>query len=323
VIASASEETNLSPVLSEEIRSGEQLRMARKVRGLNLTEVAASLRLRVDTVQAMEEGNWDLLPGKAFVLGYLRSYCKLLDLPPDSLRTQVLEEWQPAVPALMLHTNSRQINSSHWAIRSVTYLLIVLLSILVVMAWQGNIPFFSRDTVTKALAEQEKIVSTKSGTSFLTESERDNFKAGEGKIIPQSLNSTPIVLPEREPELPLAEEASIEELPKISPPAGEAITSEKSLAAKGQGQNAPISDQLLLHLSGDSWVDISDSTGKQLVYKLLKVGTTVELIGIAPFRVIVGNALAAKMEFNDQPLDLMSHTRGNVARLTIGSSSNR
>jgi cytoskeleton protein RodZ len=75
-------------------------------------------------------------------------------------------------------------------------------------------------------------------------------------------------------------------------------------------------------LNGNSWVDISDSTGKQLVYKLLKAGTTLELAGVAPFHIIVGNALAAKMEFNGQPLDLTSHTKGNVARLTIRSPNN-
>jgi cytoskeleton protein RodZ len=301
--------------------------MAREDHGLNLTEVAASLRLRVDTVQAMEEGSWDLLPGKAFVLGYLRSYCKLLDLPPDSLRMQVLEEWQPAVPALILHTNSRQINSSHWAIRSMTYLLIVLLGILVVIAWQGNISFFSSDTVAKALTEQEEIVGAKSGAPLLTEPESDSFRAREiPKVIPQSLNSSPPVLLEQELKLSLTEGASTtREVPKAVSLEGGATTREKSLAEEEeaeQGRDIPTSEQLLLHLNGDSWVDISDSTGKQLVYKLLKSGTTVELTGVAPFHVIVGNALAAKMKFNGQPLDLTSHTKGNVARLTVSSPGN-
>jgi cytoskeleton protein RodZ len=321
-VIAAEETASSSPVLREEIRPGERLRVARESHGLKVTEVAASLRLRVDTVQAMEEGSWDLLPGKTFVLGYLRSYCKLLDLPSDSLRTQILEEWQPAAPASILQANSKQINSSHWAIRSVTYFLIVLLGILVVMAWQGSIPFSSNDTLAKALTEQEKIVGVEANSSFLIEPEKDNFKVGErAKVIPQSLNSISAVLPEREPELPLAEESSIEELPKAASPTREAITSEKNLAEKEKAQDraAPTSDQLLLHLSGDSWVDISDSTGKQLVYKLLKSGTTVELIGIAPFRVIVGNVLAAKMQLNGQPLDLTPHTKGNVARFTISS----
>jgi cytoskeleton protein RodZ len=324
--AMASEEMILSPPLRGEIRSGERLRVAREGHGLNLTEVAASLRLRVDTVQAMEEGNWDLLPGKAFVLGYLRSYCKLLDLPPDSLQMQVLEEWQPAAPALILHTNPRQINSSHWAIRSVTYLLIVLLGILMVIAWQGNTSFFASNTVAKALVEQEGKVSAKSVASLLTEPEKNNFKARESlKVIPQDLNSISAVLPEQKPRLQLAEEASIGELPKAAFPKGGGINSEKNLAEQekaAQDHDVSISEQLLLHLNGNSWVDISDSTGKQLVYKLLKAGTTLELSGVAPFHIIVGNALAAKMEFNGQPLDLTSHTKGNVARLTISSPNN-
>ncbi|WP_293961018.1 RodZ domain-containing protein [Sneathiella sp.] len=59
---------------------GAQLREAREARGLSLHQVADILRLRASQVHALEEGNFNSLPGQTFVTGFLRSYANLLDL---------------------------------------------------------------------------------------------------------------------------------------------------------------------------------------------------------------------------------------------------
>ena len=59
---------------------GSRLREAREARGLSLHQVADILRLRASQVHALEEGNFNSLPGQTFVTGFLRSYANLLDL---------------------------------------------------------------------------------------------------------------------------------------------------------------------------------------------------------------------------------------------------
>tara|TARA_R110002124_G_scaffold217817_9_gene383613 strand:+ start:53691 stop:55097 length:1407 start_codon:yes stop_codon:yes gene_type:complete len=59
---------------------GARLREAREARGLSLHQVADILRLRASQVHALEEGNFNSLPGQTFVTGFLRSYANLLDL---------------------------------------------------------------------------------------------------------------------------------------------------------------------------------------------------------------------------------------------------
>lgn len=317
----ASDETPPSPSPREEISPGEQLRRARGARGLELTEVAASLRLRMDTVRAMEEGCWDSLPGKAFVLGYVRSYCKFLDLPPDPLLAQVLDEWEPASPAPTPRTNAKSVRHSHWTIRSVTYLLIVLLGILVMMVWEGNIPFFSNEALTDEVPmEQEKSAKDEMGISLTAPEINDSRAEERPAVSPQSLNPASAASAE-EPELLPLEGDFNENLPETVSPLAPALIREDNLAGEeAQGEGGSASIQLSLHLRGDSWVEVSDSTGEQLVYKLLKAGTTLELTGTAPLHATIGNALAAKVEFNGQPLDLAPYTQGNVARFTVGSS---
>jgi cytoskeleton protein RodZ len=59
---------------------GTRLRVAREQRGLSLHEVADILRLRATQIQALEEGDYNKLPGQTFVTGFLRSYANLLNL---------------------------------------------------------------------------------------------------------------------------------------------------------------------------------------------------------------------------------------------------
>lgn len=65
----------------EEVETvGARLRLAREDRGWSLHDVAAMLRLKAPQIQALENGQYNQLPGQTFVTGFLRSYANLLDL---------------------------------------------------------------------------------------------------------------------------------------------------------------------------------------------------------------------------------------------------
>ncbi|MBO6826366.1 MAG: DUF4115 domain-containing protein [Sneathiella sp.] len=59
---------------------GENLRDERERQGLTLHDVAEQLRLRPKQIEALENGDYDSLPGHTFVAGFLRSYANLLRL---------------------------------------------------------------------------------------------------------------------------------------------------------------------------------------------------------------------------------------------------
>jgi cytoskeleton protein RodZ len=76
----ATTQENHDSVEEKVITVGNRLRMAREERNWSLHEVAEMLRLRAPQIQALEDGNYHLLPGQTFVTGFLRSYANLLDL---------------------------------------------------------------------------------------------------------------------------------------------------------------------------------------------------------------------------------------------------
>ena len=66
-------------------RIADELRRTRVAHDLSIETVAATLRIRVDFIKAMEEDRFDDLPGPAYISGFLRTYANHLGLDGDQL----------------------------------------------------------------------------------------------------------------------------------------------------------------------------------------------------------------------------------------------
>lgn len=62
---------------------GSTLREARVRRNLTLQQVEEDTKIRVKYVQAMENEDFDIMPGPTYVKGFLRTYATYLGLDPD------------------------------------------------------------------------------------------------------------------------------------------------------------------------------------------------------------------------------------------------
>ena len=97
-------------------------------------------------------------------------------------------------------------------------------------------------------------------------------------------------------------QAPIESTAVISPP--------RQALSVGQGL-------LGFTFGGESWVEVVDRTGKTVLSKRYKGGEAEEIIGVAPFSIVIGNAHVTRMAYNGKEVDLVPHTRVSVARLTV------
>lgn len=61
-------------------RVGSDLRIARERRGEDMRAIALSLRIRREQLEALEESRYDDLPGRAYAVGFVRSYAEYLGL---------------------------------------------------------------------------------------------------------------------------------------------------------------------------------------------------------------------------------------------------
>ncbi len=81
-------------------------------------------------------------------------------------------------------------------------------------------------------------------------------------------------------------------------------------------------DTVVIQTTESCWVEIADATGYLLYGDLNQSGDELEVIGAAPFQILLGKASAAQVRFNGQVVDLEPHTtREFTARLTVGESA--
>jgi cytoskeletal protein RodZ len=64
---------------------GEQLRAQRERKGITLEQAAADTRIREKFLKALEDGDYQSLPGTVYTRGFLRNYAEYLDLETDEL----------------------------------------------------------------------------------------------------------------------------------------------------------------------------------------------------------------------------------------------
>lgn len=73
-------------------RAGRKLMEARQQLGLSLDEVAERIRVRREFLEALEQMNMKVLPGKAYALAFLRSYARALGVDDKALVDQFQDE---------------------------------------------------------------------------------------------------------------------------------------------------------------------------------------------------------------------------------------
>ena len=66
---------------------GRLLRDQREARGLGLSDIEKSLRIRRAHLEAIEEGRFDKLPGAAYIPAFLRAYAAHVGLDPEKVMT--------------------------------------------------------------------------------------------------------------------------------------------------------------------------------------------------------------------------------------------
>ncbi len=73
---------------------GETLRETRMRRRIDMTEVEAATKIRAKYLRALENEEWDLLPGPTFVKTFLRTYAEYLELDPRLLVEEYRQRYE-------------------------------------------------------------------------------------------------------------------------------------------------------------------------------------------------------------------------------------
>jgi cytoskeleton protein RodZ len=316
--------------------TGKRLRIARQAKGMSQNDVASHLHLSRSTVQALESDDYDGLPDPVFVRGYIRNYARLLGLDNSAVMgpfNQGQSE-QPQSPAPIHSGVHPEIRSSHFAVRLVSWLIVIGLIGLIGAWWQGHLQWNGDETTRTTKVEAPDAPLSDDGTLRLPEPDPEQTpeqlpQIGNTVMAPQSTAapSEEATQSAPKPASALADEAANPkpemELNSLSP-----TPSEPDVAAASQAPDqAPepetasggeaVENQVVFEFTGPCWVDIRDASRKFKIFGEMKEGDRKILEGTPPYSIILGNSSNVRIQIKGRPFDIDSISRGGVARFTL------
>ncbi|MCG6897167.1 MAG: DUF4115 domain-containing protein [Thiocapsa sp.] len=336
---------------------GRRLRVQRQARGLAVERIASQLHLRPETVEALEQDRFDLLPDPVFVAGYLRNYARLLALDP----TPLIAAYQGQ--ADLRHVAAARRTDRPEADGAGPRLLVRVISLALAAAVIGIVILWWHDRggadVESAMGEAG--APTLEPEPMVEEMQPDELPAEPSNVAEQTAEEAP---DRSAPDLPgpgspaaslifTLPEAGLEPIPELARPLVDSLPSDPTAtpAAEAEAEAAPMATEaatrppppdadldaeadtasqtpeatepkgVLLEFTGPSWVEVQDADGVRLISGEMQAGEQRGITGRSPFRFTIGRVSNTRMTVDGEPFDLLGNSKGDVARFTLDPES--
>ncbi|NOT67777.1 MAG: helix-turn-helix domain-containing protein [Methylophilaceae bacterium] len=284
---------------------GAMLKAAREARGISIEDVSERLHNSPRQINALESGQFEILPEPMITRGFIRNYARLLEIDAEPLlqayRIQVPVNQLPSInlpSANIVMTNHER---SHW----LRYSLLSIFILLVV--W-----FVYTGFIAKSPSLKPATVAT---SPEVTPNHDETFSA---PLTTLPITDTPAA--SAEPATLMSEsEGNIETQANQAAPV---IVEPTAVASGAVSQPIPAAVgaatvQLKFVTSEKSWINVLDSENKPVFNKTKPAASEDQLEGQPPFKLTLGNARATQVYLNGKLVDLQPYTKSNVARLTL------
>lgn len=284
-------------------------------RGLSLQEVADRLKLSRKQLEAIENDEYDKLPGPAFARGFVRNYAKLLGLDVALLNASLdahlpmppvnppVADTAPAAPAPAASSRSPAVNPT--LIKGALALLVLLLAagvgyrLLTQGASTPATPPLATPAVESALPQAALNPEPASSAAPVSAAPSVDSKPAELKPEPAKLEAL-AVAPVKPAEVKPAE---------AKPTSTDTSTAQAAVSDTGAGE-------LVLNAREKAWVSVIDAKGKKLLYGQIS-GEKRLGGGAPPYKLIIGNAPQVELNYKGQAVPLADKTKGSTAKLEL------
>ena len=267
-------------------RAGADLRAARLRLSWPLPDVAATLRIRIAHLEALEDGRLDLLPGNAFALGYLRTYANALGLDGDEMVRRFKAEAEEVSQRIEL------VFPTPVPERGLPAGAFALLGLLLVGAaytgWfrlsgEGKLPAETVAPVPARLAAlADQALPGPDGKIEIPAPPREELTIptapaasaqGDGTFEPRTAApENPSLRPAPMRVVTEAPMAQVGPTTAIAAPVFQPMRPDAPSA--GASSPAPNDVRILLRFTGDTWLQIKERGGASLINRVMKEGET-------------------------------------------------
>ena len=316
---------------------GERMQKERQLRGVTLEEISVVTKIGTRALKALEEEDFEKLPGGIFNKGFVRAYARYLGIDPDEAVSDYLAALEQrnrataidatgavAQPARETVPDFYFVEQPEPSRKSLPITAIVVLAAIVLGGWWM---WSSRSTLQPLLSEIFAKQRSAQQISIAKNSEA-NSSATPASQPQQPPPSPAATAPDDHPQIPGRAPVLAEVSPSLLSPAAKAAEERAEAAAKAQSQKSetistmvttvPSGTGFTVHLRAvqDSWVTVT-ADGKSVSAGLLAAGDERSVRAGNKIVVHLGNAGGVQLAFNGKDLPAAGEP-GEVRTLAFG-----
>ncbi len=283
-------EDNTQPQ-NDEPSVGQILKTHRENANISLAKIASLLKLTESQVEHIENDEYHLLGAKTFVKGYIKNYCRTLNIDSTAILTMLPAYSTSDKPVDMQSFSRRTEKEAHDSrLMTVSYLILaIVIGSSAVWWWQNAMPI---DEQTNTINANNSLISEQQESTKLLAEAADEAQSNETEPAPQA-NSTVFNEQQTIQAAPLNDE---------------------------QSQSEPISSDLstiIMMFNDESWVEIHDANDEKIAFGVKKAGYEMTLTGVAPFSVVLGKHDVVRITLNGEPVDISAFPKNRLAKFKL------
>ncbi|HSD98520.1 MAG TPA: helix-turn-helix domain-containing protein [Patescibacteria group bacterium] len=155
------------------INVGDKIKEERKEKGVTLEQVAKATKIRASFLEAIENGEYEKLPGSSYAHGFVKNYLEYLELPVSEYLARFRREYdgerqRKLIPEGMI--GKENISLKRFSIRQAIWLGgIVILALFVYLFYQYRAAFFPPQLIVDSPKENAVVAAQAIAVSGITD----------------------------------------------------------------------------------------------------------------------------------------------------------
>lgn len=308
---------------------GEILRRGREHYGQSLEDVERNLRIRAIQLHAIETGNLEQLPGKAYALGFVRSYSEYLGLDGEKM-VQLFKRQSVGggklKPSLNFPAPASESKIPTFPVAGV----LAVLGIVFIGVWIAGrtdespapevMPVEEVASVAAAEGGESAAPVSPEGTDITATALQPSAVASGAEDAAQASPATDAAAvaatDNTAVSAPVDAATNAANIPPSTDPAGAAVTTGAEPVATDAAQSEQSAQEeqgIILNVKENSWVEIRDADGNAIVSRVLKAGDQYFVPDRPDLRMNLGNASGVEVVIDGKALPVLGR-RGEVKR---------
>ncbi|MFI8653258.1 helix-turn-helix domain-containing protein [Priestia megaterium] len=291
---------------------GQRLRQERESKGLSLEDLQKLTKIQKRYLLGIEEGNYEVMPGKFYVRAFIKQYCEAIGLDTDA----IFEEYKSDIPSTQTEDMPQQLSRvrsrkeipqhTKGVSKAYDYLPtvlvvagVVVVGIIIWVIAQNIVSDKNKEQANQEAPNSEVQQSNTQEETNETTAKNDNSKSEDEQSAADK----------KEKEKAAKEKAEKEKAEKEKKDSGKQEYKEVQKTGRSATYALSGTDAFNLEVTStqaDTWLDVKNGKGNAFFSSILKKGETKEfdLTKETEARVNIGYSPGVELKVNGKAVDL-------------------